>query len=425
MNLFLYPFTLPRPRDEDGSNCLDLRFKLKDQNGLFLSESRRVLFRFFDDSSNDELHKLPLGQVVNADTCTGRGIWIIFISGRTLPLIRPSMMEAGIIGGAGYTGLELIRLLVMHPKVKLSVVTSRRYKGKQVSAVNPHLVPFIELEYEDVDTGELADRCDLVFLAVPHGSAMDYVPELMESGTRVIDLSADYRLKRAEFERVYKRAHKDKEERDAVYGLTELHPEVADAALVANPGCYPTGAILAVAPLVNEGIVKQVIFDSKSGISGGGVEPSEVSHFPNLAENIIPYEVTTHRHVAEMRRELPVPISFTPHVIPCIRGILTTAHVFVNEGESKTYEELEEIYRQFYKGKRFIRLIKGMPSLSSVRGTNFCDIRYEVEKESERIVVISTIDNLVKGGSGQAIQNMNLMLGLAEGEGLWSPGLVP
>jgi N-acetyl-gamma-glutamyl-phosphate reductase len=335
------------------------------------------------------------------------------------------MIEAGIIGGAGYTGLELIRLLVMHPHVKISVVTSRRYKGRKVSEVNPHLLPFIELEYEDVDTREIADRCDMVFLAVPHGSAMDYVPELMENGTRVIDLSADYRLKRADFERVYKRMHKDKEERDAVYGLTELHPEVADAALVANPGCYPTGAILAVAPLVKAGIVKQVIFDSKSGISGGGVEPSELSHYPNLAENIIPYEVTAHRHVAEMRKELPVPLSFTPHIIPCIRGILTTAHVFLHEGELKTYEELDELYRQFYANKRFIRLTKGMPSLGSVRGTNFCDIKYEVEKEGNRIVVISTIDNLVKGGSGQAIQNMNLMLGLAEEEGLWSPGLVP
>jgi N-acetyl-gamma-glutamyl-phosphate reductase len=349
------------------------------------------------------------------------------------------MIEAGIIGGTGYTGLELIRLLLMHPKVKISVVTSRRYKGKKVSDVNPHLSPFIELDYEDVDTKEIADRSDIVFVAVPHGSAMKYVPELMERGTRVIDLSADYRLKREEYERVYKREHTDREERDAVYGLTELHPEVADAALVANPGCYPTGAILAVAPLVKEvspyracgvvgqspTIVKQVVFDSKSGISGGGIEPSEVSHFPNLAENIIPYEVTTHRHVAEMRRELPVPISFTPHVIPCIRGILTTAHVFLNKGELKTYEELDAIYRQFYQSKRFIRLMKGMPSLSSVRGTNFCDIRYEIEKDGDRIVVISTIDNLVKGGSGQAIQNMNLMLGLDEGEGLMFPGLAP
>jgi N-acetyl-gamma-glutamyl-phosphate reductase len=340
------------------------------------------------------------------------------------------MIEAGIIGGAGYTGLELIRLLVRHPQVNISIVTSRRYKGKKVSDVNPHLFPFIELEYEDVDTKEIADRSDIVFVAVPHGSAMEYVPTLMERGTRVIDLSADYRLNRADYERVYKREHTDKKERDAVYGLTELHPEVANATLVANPGCYPTGAILAVAPLVKsglgQGLVRQVVFDAKSGISGAGAEPSENSHFPNLAENIIPYQVTAHRHVAEMRKELrSVKVSFTPHVIPSIRGILTTAHVFLNEHSSKTHEELERIYTQFYKDKRFIRLRNGLPSLSAVRSTNFCDIGFEIEVESDRIVVISTIDNLVKGGSGQAIQNMNVMFGLDEAEGLWFPGLVP
>jgi len=350
------------------------------------------------------------------------------------------MINAGIIGGAGYTGLELVRLLLMHPEVEISVVTSRRYRGKKVSDVNPHLFPFIELEYEDVDTEEIADRSDIVFVAVPHGSAMDYVPELMARGAKVIDLSADYRLKKADYERIYRREHKDKEERKAVYGLTELHPEVASADLVANPGCYPTGAVLAVAPLVKEGMVKQVVFDAKSGISGAGVEPSETSHFPNLAENIIPYQITEHRHVAEMRMELHVKVSFTPHVIPSIRGILTTAHVFLAESEKTQTkplqglrgrgaephnDEIEEIYKRFYEGKRFIRLREGMPSLSSVRGTNFCDIRLEVEEKSNRIVVISAIDNLVKGGSGQAIQNMNLMFGLAEEEGLWFPGLVP
>jgi len=335
------------------------------------------------------------------------------------------MIKAGIIGGAGYTGLELIRLLLMHPEVEISVVTSRRHKGKKVSTVNPHLHPFIKLEYEDVVTEEIADRSDIVFVAVPHGSAMDYVPQLMANGARVIDLSADYRLKKAEYERIYKREHKDSEEREAVYGLTELHPEVADADLVANPGCYPTGAILAVAPLVKEGLVNQVVFDAKSGISGAGAEPSETSHFPNLAENIIPYQITEHRHVAEMRMELKVKVSFTPHVIPSIRGILTTTHVFLNTEETKTHAEIEGIYKRFYAGNRFIRLREGIPSLSAVRGTNFCDIGFGIEAGNERIVAISAIDNLVKGGSGQAIQNMNVMFSLEEGEGLWIPGLVP
>jgi N-acetyl-gamma-glutamyl-phosphate reductase len=336
------------------------------------------------------------------------------------------MIKAGVIGGTGYTGLELLRLLAVHPEVELSIVTSRRYQGQKISAVNPHLYPFIALEYEEVDTREIAARSDVVFLATPHGSAMDYVPGLLEGGTRVIDLSADYRLTRAEFERVYKREHTDKVERNAVYGLTELYPAVADATLVANPGCYPTGAILAVMPLVRAGVVSRVVFDSKSGISGAGAEPSETSHFPNLAENIIPYQITAHRHVAEMRQELGVKVSFTPHVIPTIRGILTTAHVFLHAGVTKSHEELEQLYQRFYAGKRFIRLLTtGVPSLSAVRGTNFCDIRVEVEQGSDRIVVLSAIDNLVKGGSGQAIQNMNVMFKLDETTGLWFPGLVP
>lgn len=336
------------------------------------------------------------------------------------------MIKAGVIGGTGYTGLELLRLLVQHPEVELSIVTSRRYKGQKISAVNPHLSPFIALEYEEVDTREIAARSDVVFLATPHGSAMDYVPGLLEGGTRVIDLSADYRLTRAEFERVYKREHKDRVERNAVYGLTELHPAVAEATLVANPGCYPTGAILAVMPLVRAGLVSRVVFDSKSGISGAGAEPTETSHFPNLAENIIPYQITAHRHVAEMRQQLGVTVNFTPHVIPAIRGILTTAHVFLHEGVTKSREELEQLYQRFYAGKRFIRLLTtGVPALSAVRGTNFCDIRVEVEQGSDRIVVLSAIDNLVKGGSGQAVQNMNVLFGLDETAGLWFPGLVP
>lgn len=335
------------------------------------------------------------------------------------------MIEAGIIGGAGYMGLELLRLLLMHPGVEISVVTSRRYKGKKVSSVNPHLAPFIELEYEDIDTKEIANRTDIVFAAVPHGSAMDYVPELIASGAKVIDLSADYRLKKAEYERIYLREHKDREEREAVYGLTELHPEVKDADLVANPGCYPTGAILAVAPLVKEGLVNRVVFDAKSGVSGAGAEPTETSHYPNLAENIIPYQITEHRHVAEMRMELNAEVCFTPHVIPSIRGILTTAHVFLNKKETVTHDEIEGIYKRFYGGKRFIRLRDSIPSLSAVRGSNFCDIGFGIEAGNARIVVISVIDNLVKGGSGQAVQNMNIMFGLKEEAGLWFPGLVP
>jgi N-acetyl-gamma-glutamyl-phosphate reductase len=354
------------------------------------------------------------------------------------------MIQVGIIGGSGYTGIELIRLLSMHPKVKIAVVTSRRHKGRRINEIHPHLSPFINIEYEDIEVGEIADRSDIVFTAVPHGTAMNYVPELREKGTRVIDLSADYRLGREKYEKIYgKHSDERMEKRGAVYGLTELHPEVAGANLVANPGCYPTGALLAVAPLVKEGWVEQIVFDAKSGITGGGIEPSERSHFPNLAENIIPYQITKHRHVAEIRKELEaakvkkIKISFTPHVIPCIRGILTTAHVFPAKKITISPDEVADIYTRFYEGKKFIRRVrisKGeMPSLSSIRGSNFCDIGFDVEEngngdgenETGRIVVISAIDNLVKGGAGQAIQNMNVMFGLDESIGLFYPGLCP
>jgi N-acetyl-gamma-glutamyl-phosphate reductase len=257
------------------------------------------------------------------------------------------------------------------------------------------------------------------------------VPELLDSGTKVVDLSSDYRLPVEVFEETYKTRHRAP--RDSVFGMTELHPEVASAKLVGNPGCYPTGATLAVAPLAGAGLVERVVYDSKSGISGAGVEPTATSHYPNMAENIIPYKLTTHRHVPEIKQELgrlspKVKVSFTPHVFPGIRGILTTAHVFVREEDVDTIQDREavmRIYREFYKKAHFVRMSASVPKLSSVRGSNFCDISFEPEKGSDRLVVISAIDNLVKGASGQAIQNMNLMAGLDERTGLWFPGMAP
>jgi N-acetyl-gamma-glutamyl-phosphate reductase len=341
------------------------------------------------------------------------------------------MIDVGIVGGSGYTGGELLRLLSAHPQAKVVCVTSRKLAGKPVSSVHPHIKSIYSLSFEAPSAKEVAERCDIVFTAVPHGTAMDWVPSLLDAGTKVIDLSSDYRLPVDVFEKTYGTKHKAP--RNAVFGLTELHPEVASATLVGNPGCYPTGATLAVAPLAKAGLVDRVVFDSKSGISGAGVEPTETSHYPNMAENVIPYKLTTHRHTPEIKQELTklskdIKISFTPHVVPSVRGILTTAHIFAREEAVDTIQDksaVAEIYRNFYKNAHFIRMIEGAPKMSSVRGSNFCDISFEPEKGADRLVVLSVIDNLVKGASGQAIQNMNLMFGLDETAGLWYSGLAP
>jgi N-acetyl-gamma-glutamyl-phosphate reductase len=254
---------------------------------------------------------------------------------------------------------------------------------------------------------------------------MNVVPAMVDAGLRVIDLSADYRLPTEVFESVYNKKHSDP--RPNVYGLPELHAEeVKNATVVGNPGCYPTGAILAGAPLMAAGIVDRIVFDSKSGISGAGQEPSETTHYPNVAQNVRPYNLTTHRHKAEIEQELgalnnKAKIHFTPHVIPSVRGILTTAHVFVNK--TLTGDEVQAMYDEFYAGKPFVRMNK--PSFANVRGSNFCDIAFEIDKGTDRIVVVSAIDNMVKGAAGQAIQNMNIMFDLDERTGIWMSGLPP
>jgi len=341
------------------------------------------------------------------------------------------MIDVGIVGGSGYTGGELLRLLANHPQANVVAVTSRKLAGKPVTAVHPHLKSIYSLNFEALNAREAAERCDIVFTAVPHGTAMDWVPELLDAGTRVIDLSSDYRLPVDVFEKTY--ATKHRAPRDAVFGLPELHPEVAKAMLVGNPGCYPTGATLAVAPLAKAGLVERVIYDSKSGISGAGVEPTETSHYPNMSQNVIPYKLTSHRHVPEIKQELSrlspgIRVNFTPHVVPSVRGILTTAHVLARPGAEDALQDKSQvasIYREFYRNAPFVRMADAVPKLSAVRGSNFCDIAFEAEKGSDRLVVISAIDNLVKGASGQAIQNMNLMAGLDEKTGLWFPGLAP
>lgn len=342
-----------------------------------------------------------------------------------------AMIKVGIVGGSGYTGGELLRLLSLHPGAEAVCITSRKLEGRPVGDVHTHLRGIYSLKFESPSPAEVAERCDVVFTAVPHGTAMDWVPGLLDEGTKVVDLSADYRLPLEVFEKTYGMKHRAF--REGVFGMPELHPEVRGAEFVANPGCYPTGASLAVAPLVGAGFAERVVFDSKSGISGAGIAPSETSHYPNMAENVIAYKLSTHRHRVEIDQELgrlspEIKVSFTPHVVPAVRGIFTTAHLLVKEelvGDIPDKSEIERIYRDFYRDSPFIRLVPGVPSLGAVRGSNFCDIGFEVDGYGDRIVVVSAIDNLVKGASGQAIQNMNLMTGIAETEGLWFPGGAP
>ncbi len=350
------------------------------------------------------------------------------------------MIKIGIVGGSGYTGGELIRLLLGHPEAEIAIVTSRRLSGTPVTDIHRHLSGLFDLTFENPSPEEIASACDLVITAVPHGAAMEIVPKLLEGGTRVVDLSADYRLPVEVFEATYARAHTDSGrlgagDQGAVFGLPELHPEVAGARIVANPGCYPTGAILSAAPLANAKMVKYAIFDSKSGVSGAGVDPSDTSHYPNLAENIRAYNITTHRHLPEIVQELGwldgslTGIHFTPHVIPAIRGILTTAHLLLHEecdsgsSSNSDYDAILELYREFYRDTPFVRVQDYIPNLADVRGSNFCDIGLACS--GNRVVAVSAIDNLVKGASGQAIQNMNLMFGLPETCGLLTPPLSP
>jgi len=335
------------------------------------------------------------------------------------PIDQNTSMQVAIIGASGYTGGELIRLLCSHPHVTVSVATSRQLSGRPVTDQHPHLKGFCDLLFENPDISEI--DTDIAFLAVPHTAAMKYAPALMERGIKTVDLSADYRLPKDVYEEVYGTSHTAWHK--VPYGLCELHrKECKKASFIANPGCFPTGATLASAPLAE--MAQTIIYDSKTGVSGAGDSPSATTHFPNVGDNLTAYKLTNHRHLAEMRQELsylksPAHCYFTPHLLPVNRGILTTAHILLDEPVGQ--EEVEALYKRYYQNEPFVRYQR--PSLNSVRGSNFCDVM--VEASEDRVVAVSAIDNLVKGASGQAIQNMNLICGFDETCGLMSPGMLP
>jgi len=345
------------------------------------------------------------------------------------------MIRIGIVGASGYTGVELARLLCSCPDVKLTVATSRQYKGKKLAEVYPNLAGMVDIVCEDLQIEELAEQADLFFTAVPHQTAMAIVPDLLRAGKKVVDLSADFRIHDAAvYEKWYQKHTAQEYLAEAIYGLPELYrQQIAAARLVANPGCYPTSVILGVAPLLQAGVIEPetLIVDSKSGASGAGRLAQTGTLFCEVTEGFKAYKVAAHRHTPEMEQEIsslcnkPVAISFTPHLLPMSRGILSTLYATLSK--SMTDDEVYELYRDFYKDEPFVRPCEPgvFPATQFVRGSNFCDLGFKADNRTGRIVVLAAIDNLVKGAAGQAVQNMNLMCGLPETRGLLGVPLFP
>ncbi len=337
-------------------------------------------------------------------------------------------IKVGIINVTGYTGMELARLLYRHPRVKLASVTGRSAIGNKLGQIFPHLGDIdliIQSEFEDVD---------LVFSAMPHKASAEEVVKALERGIKVMDLSADFRLKEsAEYQLWYQVSHPAPELLgEAVYGLTELNrPQIASARLVANPGCYLIGAILALAPAVEQRIIApDIVIDSKSGVSGAGRTLSLDTHFSEANENVSAYALDGHRHLPEMVQELqklipePLSITFLPHLVPMTRGILTSCYAKLLRGETGR-EEVKQLYQEFYRGEPFVKIVDFAPGTKQTWGNNLCLIYPTIDLRTGRLIVISCLDNLVKGGAGQAIQNMNLMLGFPETAGLEMPAVYP
>lgn len=342
------------------------------------------------------------------------------------------MIKVGIVGGTGYTGVELLRLLATHPEVSLRTITSRSEAGRPVSELYGSLRGHVELCFSEPDQQVLAD-CDLVFFATPNGTAMKMVPQLLEAGTRVIDLAADFRLKDPRlWEQWYGMPHACEQVlAEAVYGLPELNREaIRGARLVANPGCYPTASALGFLPLVENGLVdtSSLVADCKSGVSGAGRGANTAMLMGEVGESFKAYAVAGHRHLPEIRQtlgwvsEAPVGLTFVPHLVPMIRGIHATLYA-----RSSSDADLQALFEQRYASEPFVDVLPAgsHPETRSVRGVNHCRIAVHRPQGGDTVVVLSVIDNLTKGAAGQAIQNMNLMFGLEETTGLRQVALSP
>ena len=331
------------------------------------------------------------------------------------------MTRIAVLGAAGYSAKQLLQLLLRHPHAEIVALTTRQDDRPHVADVHPVLRSRLDLPLENLNPQQTAERAQCVFSCLPHAASAEFVKDVAEAGCRVIDFSADYRLKELPvYQQWYQTTHPDPGRiAEAVYGLPELfRSEIVQANLVANPGCYPTSAILALAPLLQAGVVQRegVIVDSKSGVSGAGRTPKPNLHYPECNESVAAYGVGQHRHTPEIDQALSVAaggkveVVFTPHLIPMDRGILTTAYALPVSGctESDALEALQ----QHYADEPFVRVVDQLPSTKQTTGTNFCDIA--VRAVRGRLVVVSVIDNLIKGAAGAAVQNFNLMFGYDE-----------
>ena len=343
-------------------------------------------------------------------------------------------MKVGIINVTGYSGIELARILSRHPEAEIAAVTGRSTVGRRLGDVFPHLSSVGLTIAEDID-----ESVDVVFSALPHRASAERLAPFIESGVRAIDISADYRLKDLrEYEEWYGEHPHPSHVEDAVYGLPELHrDEVADARLVANPGCYPTPSILALAPVAAAGLIEpDIIVDAKSGVSGAGRSVDVGFLFTEVNESVRAYQVGGHRHMPEIRQELgrldgvgPVEVTFLPHLIPMTRGILSSCYAKLKAGESFSgkagQRRLADLYRDYYAGSPFVHVADEPPSTKQTLGSNDCRIYPTVDRTTGRLVAVGCIDNLVKGAAGQAVQNMNIMFGMPERLGLEELALYP
>ncbi|WP_227764222.1 N-acetyl-gamma-glutamyl-phosphate reductase [Zhaonella formicivorans] len=346
------------------------------------------------------------------------------------------MIKASIIGATGYTGVELVRLLAGHREVELVALTSQSYEAEDYTAVYPNMTGYINKKCTAQDVPEIIGASDVVFIALPHGHAVPVAAEAVKQGKKVIDLGADFRFDDLKvYEEWYKVEHTGGSLLSrAVYGLPEINRErIKNAAIVGNPGCYPTSIILGLAPALKHGLVvpDTIIIDSKSGVSGAGRKLALGSHYAEVNENINAYGVASHRHTPEIEQELSklagtkLTVSFTPHLMPMTRGILSTIYATVKDNIA--LDEVREVYSKYYTEEPFVHLLPPgqWPHTKWVYGSNNCQLNLTIDRRTNRLIICSVIDNLVKGAAGQAVQNMNILFGLPETTALRIPGMYP